>query len=137
MTELREWLESAGFKFGIDSLRYEGNECDWYAYRRTAIPSRECECNDGKAMQIIIKPSQFAVNGKQYKTASVEVCGEYDGQWWRLEAYGVDTDKFPEKFDAIERSLISAWNALGASFAAHGAIDRSMTATPTAPEGDT
>lgn len=112
MKELRDWLDGQGFKFGIDALRDLIEECDWYAYRRTTIQSRECECNDGKAMQIIVKPSQLTIHGKQYRTATVEVCGEYDGQWWRLEAYGVDVAKLPAKLDTIERQLIAAWNAL-------------------------
>ena len=112
MKELRAWLEGQGFRFGNDELRNKGNECDWYAYRRTKIEARECECNDGKAMQIIVKPSQFTLHGEQYSRASGEVCGEYGGEWWRMEGYGVDVAKLPAKLDTIERQLIAAWNAL-------------------------
>lgn len=45
--ELREWLTAQGFRVAHDDLNRD-NECNWYAYRRIALPARECECNTGK-----------------------------------------------------------------------------------------
>lgn len=110
--ELQEWLKSQGFKFEINPFKSDYNECNWYAYRRTRLEARECECNGGKSMQIVVKPIAFTLNGIRSRSVEVEVCGEAIGEWWKLSCYSISTDELPGKLDQIERSLIQAWNAL-------------------------
>lgn len=110
--KLKTWLESQGFKFQENQFRYEYNECNWLAYRRSKLEARECESNDGKAMQIVVKPSSFIMNGIHSKSVEIELCGEANGIWWRIYAYAINPDELPNKLEIIERSLISSWNAL-------------------------
>lgn len=113
MDELRAWLESAGFKTSQNGMAHEENHAQWYAYRRTHLPARTCECNDDKPMQIVIRPYEFDLGATQYRSAEVSACGAYgDGQWWELKAYSINPDDLPAKLDGIEKSLIEAWNAL-------------------------
>lgn len=115
--ELREWLTSQGFRAAEDGLRHDGNQCNWYAYKRSAIPARECECNDGKPMQIVVKPHRFlhhSAPGGAWESVEVDVTGEVGGLWFKLQAYSVTQDELRERLGEIERNLIAAWNALQA-----------------------
>jgi hypothetical protein len=113
MNELREYLESIGFKFSINNLRDEGNQCDWYAYRRSKLKARRCECNDKEFMQIVIKPYLYIFNEIQKSEGvEIELSGEANGEWWEIKAYGIAPEAVKDKLDKIERSLISAWNAI-------------------------
>jgi hypothetical protein len=109
--ELREALEAREFRFGPNSLRHGGNGVDWYAYRPSSIPARECECNEGKRVQIFVMPYSFYLNGHLSESCEVELCGEF-GTWWKLRAYGLTFDETVTKIDDIERKLVAAWNAL-------------------------
>jgi hypothetical protein len=109
-TEFREWLESQGFKVSTNSLANKENLCNWYAYRMSTITARECECNDGKSMQIVVKP--FKYWSIPHESAEVEVTGERGGIWYNLRAYSLHHNEVLERLNDIETSLISAWNAL-------------------------
>jgi hypothetical protein len=109
---LREWLEARGFRASVDALRSQGNECNWAAYRRTELTARECECNDGKAVQIAVKPFVYTHNGTTYESVSVELTGEVNGLWFTQQAYSLRHDELMSRIDEIERMLIDAWNAL-------------------------
>jgi hypothetical protein len=112
--ELREWLIAQGFRVTHDSLGRD-NECNWYAYRRSALPARECECNDGKLMQLLVKPHKFthhSAPGGTWESAEVDVTGEAGGAWFKLQAYSLKHDELRERLGDIESSLIAAWNAL-------------------------
>lgn len=112
--ELREWLIGQGFKCAIDSLGRD-KECNWYAYRRSELQARECECNDGKPMQLVVRPYKFshpsAPDGA-WESAEVDVTGEAGGLWYQLKAYSLKHDELRTRFGDIERSLIAAWNGL-------------------------
>ena len=110
--DLKQWLVGRGFKCAADSLRSVGNECDWYAYKRTSRPSRECECNDGKPMQIVVKPHAYTNDGKTHESVTVEVTGEANAIWFNQSAYSLSPQIVMSRFDDIERMLIDAWNAL-------------------------
>lgn len=110
--KLRFWLESQGFKFEIDRFKYRENECNWNAYRRSKLEARECECNAGKGIQIVINPSAFTLNGVRHRSVEIELCGEANGTWWKACAYAINPDDLSDKLDKVERSLIQAWNAL-------------------------
>jgi hypothetical protein len=112
--DLREWVIAQGFKVAENHLLDLSNECNWYAYRRSALPARECECNDGKPMQLVVKPFRFANRARDgtWASAEVEVVGEVGGDWFNLSAYGVDPVRLKTELPAIEKRLIDAWNAL-------------------------
>lgn len=112
--DLREWLMTQGFRVAHDDLSRD-NECNWHAYRRITQPTRECECNAGKSMQLLVSPYKFthtnAPCGK-WESATVDVTGEAGGTWYKLQAYSLKHDELRERLGAIETSLIAAWNAL-------------------------
>jgi hypothetical protein len=112
--ELREWLIAQGFRVAHDSLQRD-NECNWYAYRRSALPARECECNEGKAMQLVVKPHKYAHHsapGDVWESIEVDVTGETGGLWFKLQAYSLKRDELMGRLHEIEAALIEAWNAL-------------------------
>ncbi len=113
--ELRAWLESEGFRTAENHLRDRINAATWYAYRRSKLPARRCECNDDKeGAQICVYPSDLRSLTGRDDTISVEVelCGEAGGDWYKLRAYGFKLEELPAKLDDIERRLVCAWNAL-------------------------
>lgn len=111
--ELKEFLTSDGFRFMTKSIKYPEDYCTWYAYRRSELQARACESNDDKpGMQIVVTPSEFDINGRTHKNVEIEVCGEADGVWWKMSAYGLNPSDVPGKISNIEQALISAWNSL-------------------------
>lgn len=112
MDDLKAWLVMHGFRIAANQFRRDRNECDWYAYRRSNIPARECETNDGKPAQIVVYPSSFTFDGRLHESVEVEVCGEADGVWFKLTAYSLAPADVPAKLPSVEASLIAAWNAL-------------------------
>ena len=113
--ELREWLISQGFRVAPDSLSREGKECNWYAYRRSAIPARECECNDGKPMQLVVRPWRIenrGAPGGAVEMAEVDVTGEAGSHWYKLQCYSLTHNELMGRLHEIEAALIAAWNAL-------------------------
>lgn len=104
---LRYWLASCGFRIAPSSS-YCGNACNWYAYRRSELPARECECNDGKPAQIVINPYEIVGN----EQVEVDLIGEYGGVWYKLKAYSLSSDDLRARLPDVEASLVRAWNAL-------------------------
>jgi hypothetical protein len=109
--ELRAWLLEQGFKLSIDSLGRD-NGCNWYAYRRSAIPARACECNDGKPMQLVVRPFAYTSETQNWESAEVDVTGEANGVWFKLSAYSLKHEELRARLTEVESSLIAAWNAL-------------------------
>lgn len=112
--DLREWLTAQGFSVARDSLGRD-NECNWYAYRRSALPARECECNDGKPIQLLVKPHKFTHHSAPlgaWESVEVDVTGEAGGLWFKLRAYSLKHDELRARLSDIEASLVAAWNAL-------------------------
>jgi hypothetical protein len=112
--ELREWLIANGFRVAPDSLARDRG-CNWYAYRRSAIAARECECNDGKPMQIVVRPfwlKHDSAPGGAWESAEVDVTGESGGSWYKLQAYSLKPAELMARLPEIEAALIAAWNAL-------------------------
>ena len=113
LDDFKQSLEAAGYRTTWNHLKARENECQWYAYRRSLLDARSCECNDDKTgMQIVVKPSQFSMNGTVHKSVEIELCGEAAGTWWQLKAYAIKPDEFFERIEGVERQLIAAWNAL-------------------------
>lgn len=109
--ELREWLVTQGFRVAHDSLSRD-NECNWYAYRRITQPTRECEGNAGKPMQLVVWPRKLTHAHGNWESVVVDVTGEAGGTWYKLQAYSLTHDELRERLGEIETSLIAAWNAL-------------------------
>jgi hypothetical protein len=114
--ELRMWLTARGFRVAQqDSLSRKGNKCNWYAYRRSALPARDCECNDDKAMQIVVTPWRFESHELPtgaWESVEVYVTVEAGGHWYRLQCYSLKHTELMERLHDIEAALIAAWNAL-------------------------
>jgi hypothetical protein len=110
--ELREWLLEQGFRVIPEGIGDRHNECNWIAYRRSELPARECEGNPGKTMQLLVRPYQFAQGGSIWQSIEVDVTGQVNGLWWKLQAYSMSYDELRENLTSIEEKLISAWNAL-------------------------
>ena len=111
---LREWLVSQGFRVAYDSIGRD-NGCNWYAYRRSAIQARECECNDGKPMQIVVRPFRLEhanAPGGVWESVEVDVTGEAGSHWYKLTCYSLKHDELMGRLHEIEAALIAAWNAL-------------------------
>lgn len=112
--DLREWLTSQGFRTWQDGLAHPDNLCNWYATRKTHLQARECECNKGKSMQLLVKPFEFTFRtGDTASSVQVDVTGEANGIWYKLQAYSLSHDDLRGRLDEIESSLIAAWNASG------------------------
>lgn len=109
--QLRVWLDAEGFSFGRQDRRQQMNDCDWYAWRRSNLDARECECN-GPKVQIVINPYSFRMNDYQSESVEVDVTGEAGGMWWKLTAYSLKPQEFMVRLPEIEAALISAWNAI-------------------------
>ncbi len=113
--ELRGWLEAHGFRTAYDGLALP-NECNWYAYKRSALPARCCECNSDKpGAQIVVRPWRTVdarcANGAR-ESAAVSLTGEAGGVWHCIDAYSLSHDVLRAKLGGIERGLVAAWNAL-------------------------
>ena len=112
LPQLKNWLTSSGFSFSTNSTDVHlFNDCNWYAYRKTSLDARECECNEGKRMQIIVRPSIFTIYGNTHSTVEVDIYGKY-GEWWKFTSYGHSFEKFQTNLPQIEAGLIRAWNVL-------------------------
>lgn len=111
--ELKAWLIAEGFHTAPVQLPKSYNSVGWYAYRRTLIPSRNCECNDDKRLHIVVQPCEFALNGVSHDSCEVELFGQY-GTWWKLMSYGHSFEEVCKRLPDIEAKLIRAWNALEA-----------------------
>jgi hypothetical protein len=112
LDDLRDTLQSNGWKLAEKQYGRGGNGCNWYAYRRTALPAAECECNEGKPMQIVIEPYTLEMQNQLHSSTEVKVTGEAGGQWFDLKAYSIQADELPQQLASVEAALIGAWNAL-------------------------
>ena len=109
--QLREWLEQQGFGFGNNQFRGHGNDCDWYAWRRSKLSARDCDCN-GPKMQIVLTPHSYERDGKRWESVEADITGECDGVWYKLQAYSLTPTELVKRFDEIETALVTAWNSL-------------------------
>ena len=110
-TAFREELIAVGFKVYEDRFTKEGNMCNWYAVRRTVLDAQECECNEGKSIQLVVTPYHYSFR-EDCVGVDVDIIGEAGGVWYKLQAYSLKQEELLEKLPTIEESLVSAWNAL-------------------------
>lgn len=112
---LREWLISQGFHVAQDCKYGSSNECNWYAYRKSDLPARACECNNDTGMQLVVNPYRLitpSAPSGAWESIEVEVTGESRGAWFKLQAYSLTHDELHARLGEIESCLIAAWNAL-------------------------
>lgn len=109
--DLREWLIGQGFRCYIDTMQRD-NGCNWYACRRSKYPARECECNEGKAMQVVVRPFAYTAGMQSWESTEIDVTGEAQGLWFKLSAYSVKPDELKARLQEIEIRLLDSWNAL-------------------------
>ncbi len=102
---LREWFVAQGFRVDPAPVWYANGGGDWYAYRKIVVPHRECECNFGEPMQLVVWPSSL-------EGFELEVVGEAEGLWYKVSCYGVTPSELKDKISKIEAALVAAWNAL-------------------------
>ena len=111
MHDLKQWLIDKGFKSYNNHLKSEYNMVDWYAARRTNS-KRDCECNN-RPVNLVVWPCSMRIpDGAIHESTSIEVTGEYNGLWYKLEAYSLSVDELKKNFDKIEESLVRAWEEL-------------------------
>ncbi len=110
LDELKQWLSDRGFHFS-DAPSWQNQNPGWYAWRKSDIPARECECNEYKKQQINIIPYSNRHQGIDFESVEVEICGQA-GCWWKLKAYSLTPAEFVRDFDQVESSLVAAWNAI-------------------------
>lgn len=114
MDALKSWLESQGFKIETNPIPDGRNLETWYAVRPVSIPCRDCEANPGKRKAIAVYPYRL-VMGRDvppYESFEVRLVGEALGVWYQLMAYSLSTDDLSTKLADVERTLVSAWEAL-------------------------
>ncbi len=124
---LREWLVAQGFRVAGDGLTRDGNGCNWYAYRPSKHQARECECNDGKPMQVVVRPFVLRMLGAPqdgWESAEVDVTGQAGSHWYKLTSYSLSPTDVMGRLHEIEASLIAAWNALRPNYS----VEQSTTA---------
>ena len=109
---LMNWLLGNGFKLEREAAIGSLNECNWYAWRRSELPARKCEINDGEGMVIVVTAYKARVGSVGFRSVSISVTGVFDGTSREIEAYGIEPESVPAKLADVESSLISAWNAL-------------------------
>ncbi len=114
LDDLREWLSTEGFQLGPNQFASRENECNWYAWRRSEIEARRCECNDDKqGVQIVVTPHRFDLGSMPtVESVEVDITGEADGRWHKIQAYGIKPDDLKRSLPDVEAALIRAWNAL-------------------------
>lgn len=136
LSELKAWLEGAGFKCAADPLRNQHNDCEWYAWRRSTLPARECECNERTSMQLVIHPYSSVHGGSRHESVTAEVRGAYAAHWWTLQAYSLSADELAANLSEIEGSLVRAWEALAPRpERSAGSPDKSAAASGNGAEG--
>ena len=112
--DLRAWLEGQGFHIGLDSLARDSG-CNWYAWRRSNLKARACECNGDKGgVQIVVRAFSLQDRSRldPWESAEVDITGEAGGLWYMLKAYSLKHDELRERLPDIEAVLVKAWNAL-------------------------
>ena len=110
--ELKDWLKEHGFREHPNPLASFENECKWYACKRYAS-KYNCECNyDKDGIQIVIWPYRYNLHGHQMRSIEIDLSGEADGVWYKLQGYSMTWDELPDKLDQVTDGLIKAWEAI-------------------------
>lgn len=110
--ELKDWLQERGFREQKNTLASFEDECKWFAFKR--YPSKHnCECNyDKPGIQVVVTPHKWRIHGHQGQSVEIDITGEANGIWCKLQAYSLKWEELPDKFDQVTDALIKAWEAI-------------------------
>lgn len=112
--ELRDALESAGWRIAKNNISDPMNQADWYAWKPGRTSARECLCNE-KPPSVTVNPFQFEMHGRTNASAEVRLAGEMpNGRWVDFRVYSIPTgevmDALPGSLQALEAAWIAAWD---------------------------
>lgn len=113
--ELAESLQRTGFTKARDTLPPRGSLLDWFAYKKSKLPARECELYIGQAAQIRVTPYLITAGTNHIKMCEVSIKGKVADVWFELKASSLSYEKTIERMPEVERMLVAAWNALAPS----------------------
>jgi hypothetical protein len=112
--DLLKWLKSEGFRITYNGLDSDENECNWYAYRPLSMPTKKCDPSNEQPC-LLVKPCRYKyqyIKGGVVEDSVISTCGRTGGVWFELKSAGMTYGQVKENLDMVERSLISAWNAM-------------------------
>ncbi len=112
MPALKVFLEKKNFFFAKNGLKDPINSADWFAYKTSKMKARECECNTGKHMQLVVYPFHFVVGVQETETVEITLKGEHNNTWFQISAYSLTPKELVSNLAFLEGALIRAWNAL-------------------------
>ena len=113
--DLKEALQSAGWRIAKNPVRDAINEADWYAWLPGRNSDRKCLCND-KPPSITVNPYQFDMRGHVYASAEIRLIGEMpNGRWVDFKVYSILMDEvmcsLPGALEELEAAWVAAWDA--------------------------
>ena len=115
--DLKEALQSAGWRIAKNPVRDAINEADWYAWLPGRKSDRKCLCND-KPPAVTVNPSQFNMRGHVYASAEIRLTGEMpNGRWVDFKVYSIPMDEvmcsLPGALKELEAAWVAAWDTAG------------------------
>ncbi|MGI9142489.1 MAG: hypothetical protein ACR2IJ_04805, partial [Fluviibacter sp.] len=107
--ELKDWLKDQGFREYPNSLASFEDECKWIACKRYDS-KYNCECNyDKPGVQVVVSPHKWHIQGQEGASVEIDITGEANGIWYKLQAYSLSWSELPEKFEQVTEALVKAW----------------------------
>ena len=115
--DLKEALQSAGWRIAENPVRDAINEADWYAWLPGRNSDRKCLCND-KPPAVTVNPYQFDMRGHVYASAEIRLTGEMpNGRWVDFKVYSIPMDEvmcsLPGALKVLEAAWVAAWDTAG------------------------
>ena len=112
--DLKEALQSAGWRIAENPVRDAINEADWSAWLPGRNSDRKCLCND-KPPAVTVNPYQFDMRGHVYASAEIRLTGEMpNGRWVDFKVYSIPMDEvmcsIPGALNELEAAWAAAWD---------------------------
>ncbi len=113
LNELRETLLADGWNMAKNSIRYTGNDADWYAWKRLNGAMNCAENN--RPPSLVIMPYRIEKDSIEYESVDFQVTGRMDwGQWVKFQLYGVAFEDVMATINVAQNTLLYVWNAAAA-----------------------
>lgn len=75
--------------------------------------ARRCEGNcEREGIQVVVWLHEIPFTQVVHRSVEVEVTGEYDGEWYKMQAYSMLPDAFLLAHETIIARLLRAWEGL-------------------------